>query len=81
MRGSEGQKKSFRRYQFYTYVVGLRICQNLKGRLSSATCQDQRFIFDALGATIIALGDGNWELDRKGQDGFSILSREGIGGT
>ena len=35
----------------------------LKERLSSATCQDQRFILDALGATIIAQGDGTWELE------------------
>ncbi len=39
------------------------LASRLKERLSSATCQDQRFILDALGATIIAQGDGTWELE------------------
>ena len=32
-------------------------------RLARATSQDQRFILAALGVTIIAPGDGTWELE------------------
>ena len=35
----------------------------LRERLANATCENQRFVLDALGATIIAQGDGTWELE------------------
>ena len=37
--------------------------RRLRDRLASATCENQRFILDALGTTIIAQGDGTWELE------------------
>ena len=37
--------------------------QLVSTRLGVESCQDRRFIFDALGVTIIAHGDGTWDLE------------------
>jgi hypothetical protein len=35
----------------------------LQDRLAGATGQDRRFVLEAVGATILAQGDGSWELE------------------
>ena len=37
--------------------------QRLQDRLAGATGQDRRFVLEAVGATILAQGDGSWELE------------------
>ena len=42
-------------------VVALR--QRVEAHLAGATIEDRRFVLDAVGAKIIAQGDGTWELE------------------
>ena len=35
----------------------------LSGHMARGTSDDRRFLLDSLGATIIAAGDGSWELE------------------
>ena len=37
--------------------------ERLKARLEAATPEDQRFILEAVGTTVVAHSDGTWELE------------------
>ena len=43
--------------------------QRLQDRLAGATGQDRRFVLEAVGATILAHGDGSWDLEQSAPKG------------
>ena len=58
----QGQLQDIQRYSFDPESVE-QLRRRLEVRLGSATPEDRRFIFEALGVKVLAQTDGSWELE------------------